>query len=705
MRPCASARFLIFGLLSCFAQDGQTAPSTPQDVSSRTDPDHPVHFDVNLVEVDAVVTDSRGNHIDGLSAEDFDVIQDGKRQQITHFRFVPAPGSHGTPAPAPASPSGSPLLKSELRRTFVVFIDDIDTSFSEYAFMRRALLKFVDNELQQGDLWAFYKSTGGSGAWQIFSSDRREIRSAVEHMTWLPPPPIIQLHHLELLERQMIRAISSLGALPGRKTMVLLNSGIYLGFQMGEVLRAIRAVADAANRASVTIEAIDLRGLPVGLGMPDNWADASQLHPADDPLLPSTVIQTGPVADPVVPRPMAYMLSQTLPQRIAEQTGGMFLHDRNDIYDELKTVENDDAGYYLIGWDPGSAAFFGKRYHNLDIKVHRHGLTVRSRAGFFAWPGSPAAKTPNSAGQQMQAALFSPFRSGDIDVELHAGFQHNSRDGSYIESQVHIAPEGIRFEEKSPGCYIANLEIATMPRPLVFDSLDQGHLTSQMTKIEVCGRTAQTILRDGFVYLIRSKIDRPGPYEMRAAVRSTAPGDKPSIGPKTLISRTGTTPPVVKVGSATEFVDVPDFKKNPFALSGIVLALSGAEIPAGIRTGTEGPVFEMSYRAPVAGDPAVREFHAGDTIAYESHLFAGKDVPPSAVVEVLTDGRLLLSESQAFQGTLLRGMYRIEADASPGRYLLSVTADEHPGKKSGRMARQWIDFQVVRPAAARPSAP
>jgi hypothetical protein len=48
----------------------------------------------------------------------------------------------------------------------------------------------------------------------------------------------------------MGRAISSLGALPGRKVMILLNSGIYLGPNMAEVLQAIRSMSDAANRAS-----------------------------------------------------------------------------------------------------------------------------------------------------------------------------------------------------------------------------------------------------------------------------------------------------------------------------------------------------------------------------------------------------------------------------------------------------------------------
>jgi hypothetical protein len=51
-------------------------------------PDFVWHFDVNLVQVDAVVTDSRGNPIPGLKADDFEVQQDGMSQKLTHFSYI-----------------------------------------------------------------------------------------------------------------------------------------------------------------------------------------------------------------------------------------------------------------------------------------------------------------------------------------------------------------------------------------------------------------------------------------------------------------------------------------------------------------------------------------------------------------------------------------------------------------------------------------
>jgi hypothetical protein len=73
MRRCV---VLAFGVLAL----GQT-PNVVMD--------HPLHFDVNLVQVDVVVEDRSGQRPDDLNANDFEVRQDGKPQQITHFLFVP----------------------------------------------------------------------------------------------------------------------------------------------------------------------------------------------------------------------------------------------------------------------------------------------------------------------------------------------------------------------------------------------------------------------------------------------------------------------------------------------------------------------------------------------------------------------------------------------------------------------------------------
>src|SRR5215831_1067169 len=93
-----------------------------------------IRINVNLVQVDAVVMDSKGKAVTDLKAEDFEVLQDGKPQAITNFSFIdvrataerafpPRPvqprGSSGTPLPA--APAFRP---QQVRRTVAIVVDD-----------------------------------------------------------------------------------------------------------------------------------------------------------------------------------------------------------------------------------------------------------------------------------------------------------------------------------------------------------------------------------------------------------------------------------------------------------------------------------------------------------------------------------------------------------------------------------------------------
>jgi len=233
---------------------------------------HPLRFDVNLVQVDVVVTDSHGQRVPGLTAEDFEVLQDRKQQPITHFLYVPA----ATPASEPPSQSQRQLTQAEARRVFLVYIDDRVMSFADFAAIRRALRRFIDEDFQTGDLCAFYRTTGGPGAWRAFSSDPRQARAALDHMTWLRPPPVLQ--NPKLLESSIGGALAALASMPGRKALVLVNSGIAFNRHWPFDRTAMilypmaRRLADEANRASAAVYSIDSRRLAViGTMAADDW--------------------------------------------------------------------------------------------------------------------------------------------------------------------------------------------------------------------------------------------------------------------------------------------------------------------------------------------------------------------------------------------------------------------------------------------------
>src|SRR6266851_1762438 len=113
-----------------------------------------IRINVNLVQVDAVVTDSKDRPVTDLKAEDFEIRQDGKPQVITNFGYINTRGTAPAPVlPAVVQKKGGPampppppvkLKPSQVRRTVAMVVDDLGLSFESVARVRQSLKKFVD---------------------------------------------------------------------------------------------------------------------------------------------------------------------------------------------------------------------------------------------------------------------------------------------------------------------------------------------------------------------------------------------------------------------------------------------------------------------------------------------------------------------------------------------------------------------------------
>jgi VWFA-related protein len=133
-----------------------------------------------LVQVDAVVIDSKGRQVPDLTAADFSLYADGKIQKITNFSYV-AVSPQATPLPAAKAVAKDPTLapppdanirREDVRRTIVLMVDDLNLSFESLAFVRFSLLKFIDRQMQPGDLIAIRK-TGAKPVHRMFMKTRR----------------------------------------------------------------------------------------------------------------------------------------------------------------------------------------------------------------------------------------------------------------------------------------------------------------------------------------------------------------------------------------------------------------------------------------------------------------------------------------------------------------------------------------------------
>jgi hypothetical protein len=160
----------------------QKAPQSKEDV---------VRISVTLVQVDAVVTDDKGRQVTDLKPEDFQILEDGRPQRITNFSYISNVGAPAQPGAdagradklAPPFPSRS-LRPEEVKRTMALVVDDLSMSFETIAYTRYALKKYVDEQMQPGDLVAILRTGAGIGALQQFTNDKRQLYAAIERLHW-----------------------------------------------------------------------------------------------------------------------------------------------------------------------------------------------------------------------------------------------------------------------------------------------------------------------------------------------------------------------------------------------------------------------------------------------------------------------------------------------------------------------------------------
>jgi len=201
-----SSKYQLAGwiLLFCLAvnlraQEPRPAPTPPPVPKLQPpvvqDPDV-VRITTNLVQVDVVVTKD-GKQITDLSPADFQILEDGRTQQITSFAYVStsagtsnntATGSPNANPNADAAPPviPKPILPREIRRTVAIVVDDLGMSFQSMANLRQYLRKFLAENLRPNDLIAIIRTGGELGALQQFTADPHVLSNAISDLKWNP---------------------------------------------------------------------------------------------------------------------------------------------------------------------------------------------------------------------------------------------------------------------------------------------------------------------------------------------------------------------------------------------------------------------------------------------------------------------------------------------------------------------------------------
>lgn len=671
--------------------------------TSAGDQDDVVRITTNLVQIDAVVTKD-GKYVRDLKAEDFEIYEDGRKQTITSFAFIsnlpnaPRPVSP-TAANTPGGPPAGPIQRDVARRTVAIVVDDLGMSAESMSHVRRQVRKFIAEEIQPNDLVAIIRTGGEMGALQQFTNDKRVLNRAIELLRWNPCSrlglaTLIRSEQLdtggcigntpERTLRGLRFILDAMGRLPGRKSMILMSDDIpirreerntegaesvMLGGDVRNYGSWLQKITETAIRSSVVIYSVDTQGLQyTGITAADGIRGMSNIPgTATTNDVPARSAQLGMISS----------RSRTLISRaegslqIAQRTGGFQVRNSNAF--ELDRIYEDQGGYYLLGYRP-TAETFNRKFHQIKAKVKRSGMTLRTRAGFYGVTEEEANSGRPVITDPVNLALLSPFGAQDLEFALNSFFANGKNDGSMIRSFIYLNAADLSFTSVN-----GQRETVLELHGAVFG--DNGAVIDRVKRDVVLSMGEahfQQAIRDGLPDAVRLRFDipikKPGSYQVRIAVRD----------------RTST-----KIGSAGQFVAVPNLNDQRPAVSGIVLrGVSQASTPTAVLANPSARRFFVNsdlYFGFVIYNAALNQATQLPSLTIETKLFReGNVVGPSS--EIPLDVKNQPDLSRLF----VNGSFRLNSDLVPGNYYLQVVITDNVTKAKQSTITQWVDFEIVK---------
>ena len=660
-------------LLACSTLGSQGPPSAPQTPTFRVN--------VEYVEVDAVVTDRGGQFVRGLTKDDFQIFEDGKPQPISTFAVVDIPVERAQ-RPLGASNAIEPDVKSNGQpfdgRIYVMVVDDLHTYFGRTPRVRSAARQFIQQYLGANDLMAVVHTAGASDASQEFTSNKRLLLAAVDRTIGRKLDSATLTKTDEYFRRQNLgremggpvtdpveaerrtNARHSLDALKNvsewfstirgrRKTILFVSEGIdydisdVMSLGTSLIMDATRETLAAAARGNVSIYGIDPRGL-TSLG--DETITVGSF-PDDTSLgLDNRSIQR------------ELRLSQDSLRELSDQTGGFAVVNAGNFSTAFDRIVRDNSSYYAMAYYPPSDK--AGKFHKIEVRVRRPDLRVRARQGYVTPKRAAAvnAKSPGAANSlvtpKLREAINSPLPVTGLTMKVFATPFKGVAPNASVLLGVELRGRDLRLD---PADKVA----------VTYAVVDSGGRiragSTDSVAMELQPETKTRIASSSLRLLKRVEVPA-GRYQVRVAAHDVGGGN---------------------VGSVVVDLEVPDFAKLPFSMSGIAMTAATAMTEPTVR-------LDQSLQQVMPGPPAAaRTFPQNDEIAFFVEVYDNDADKPHKVditTTVRSDGGqvMIKTEETRDSSELLgrRGGYGYAArlaleDLPPGPYVLTVSARSRLG--------------------------
>jgi VWFA-related protein len=690
-------------------------------------PEVTFQIEVNYVDVDAIVTDENGNFVPGLTRDDFEVFEDGKPQTIEMFSFVDLPVEPPDRFAALDRPVTSDVRSNRRAfdgRVYVIVLDDLDISPLRGTMVKYWARQFVERHFGANDIAAVVYTSGRTDATQDFTSDRALLLSAIDKFIGrrlrsaavealerhyqneltkglgdrdyeLAPDPYavikdaaapVDIRDMEREQRTyaVLDTLRNLGEFMAgvrgrRKAVLLISEGlempmseIYGIHTATDVVGAIKDAITAAARSNVSFYALDPRGLIgmtseyielAGSGAPDVASGAFGALNAQQGLLTEMRV------------------SQDSLRTLSEETGGFAAVNQNDLNAAFGRIVDANSRYYVLGYYPPTQARDG-RFHRIEVRVKRPGLRVSARRGYAAPRGlSPTERKrneelrrarearrggANNTSAELREVLNTPLQQSGLAFTVQAApFRHTQNEAS-VALAIEFDGERLPFAPQpstDAGGPANNASLFTNTLELSFFGINHdgraGRATRSEFTLNLKPDSFKRVKNAGLRVNPRMTL-QPGRYQIRVGARD-------SVGKQT--------------GTVFYDLQVPDFRKDPLMLSGILLTAPSAETA---MTAMPDPGASKLLPGPATSR---RTFARNDTITVFAEIY--DNMPRQRVREIDTTVSLVSETgSEVFSARdsvknepatnwTAYGLTRAIplANVAPGRYLLRVQAN------------------------------
>jgi VWFA-related protein len=656
---------------------GQNPPPAPQ-------PQTPTFkLRVDYVEVDVNVTDRQGNLVRDLKKEDFQVFEDGKAQTVSAFTHVDIPierADRPLYSPTAIEPDVRTNEQPFDGRVYVMVVDDLHTRFGRTLRVKAAARQFIERRLGANDLMAVVHTAGPNDAGQEFTSNKRLLLAAVDKthgrkLDSATTNKTNEYYRTRDLRQQgdplndpedAERAFNARNALQTlknvadwfqsvrgrRKAILFVSEGIDYDItdlipQGGSnhhdatmILDETRDTIAAATRANVAIYGIDPRGLT------DLGDESIEIGSFPDDT--SVGVGQGSLQNEL-------RMSQDSLRTLSEETGGFAIVNRNDYATAYDRIVQDNSSYYVLAYYPPDAK--PGRVHKIEVRVTRPGVLVRARKGYItpkkSEPEKISPKDIRTA--EVREAIDSPLPVSGLALRVFAAPFKGAAPNASVLLGVELRGRDLQLtpNDKVQLTYMA----------IDTNGKTKAGNTDAITMNGLRPETKARIEATGIRLLNRLDLP-PGRYQLRVAAHDANGGN---------------------VGSVLYDLEVPDFAKTPFSISGVVMtSASSSAIP------TAHPDEQLKTVLP--GPPAAaRSFPQSDEVTLFAEVYDNAGATPHKVditTTVTTDeGRVLIKTDETRESTDLGGKsggygYTTRLplkDLTPGNYVLTVSAKSRLG--------------------------